>query len=68
MRDALEDRRYVESYVETLTHEMKSPVAAIRGAAELHRGTITLANRTDTPGTRATLRLPLCGSGRSRTG
>lgn len=35
MRDALEDRKYVESYVQTLTHEMKSPVAAIRGAAEL---------------------------------
>lgn len=35
MRDALEDRRYVESYVQTLTHEMKGPVAAIRGAAEL---------------------------------
>jgi len=35
MRDALEGRKYVESYVQTLTHEMKSPVAAIRGAAEL---------------------------------
>jgi two-component system, OmpR family, sensor histidine kinase CreC len=35
MRDALENRKYVESYVQTLTHEMKSPVTAIRGAAEL---------------------------------
>lgn len=35
MRDALEDRRYVERYVQTLTHELKSPLAAIRGAAEL---------------------------------
>jgi two-component system sensor histidine kinase CreC len=35
MRDSLEDRKYVESYVQTLTHEMKSPVAAIHGAAEL---------------------------------
>ena len=35
MRDSLEDRKYVESYVQTLTHEMKSPVAAIRGASEL---------------------------------
>ena len=34
-RDALEDRKYVHSYVQTLTHEMKSPVAAIRGASEL---------------------------------
>ncbi len=35
MRDALEDRQYVERYIRTLTHEMKSPLAAIRGAAEL---------------------------------
>ncbi|MGV3530992.1 MAG: two-component system sensor histidine kinase CreC [Chthoniobacteraceae bacterium] len=35
MRDALEGRKYVEHYVQTLTHEIKSPVAAIRGAAEL---------------------------------
>ncbi len=35
MRDALEGRAYVEQYIQSLTHEMKSPVAAIRGAAEL---------------------------------
>lgn len=35
MRDALEGKEYVRRYVQTLTHEMKSPVAAIRGAAEL---------------------------------
>lgn len=35
MRDSLEDRNYVERYIQTLTHEMKSPLAAIRGAAEL---------------------------------
>ena len=35
MRDSLEDRKYVERYIRTLTHEMKSPLAAIRGAAEL---------------------------------
>jgi len=35
MRDSLEDRKYVESYVQSLTHEMKSPVAGIQGAAEL---------------------------------
>jgi two-component system sensor histidine kinase CreC len=35
MRDALEGRSYVERYIQTLTHEMKSPLAAIRGAAEL---------------------------------
>ena len=37
MRDAMENRAYVENYVQTVTHEMKSPVAAIRGAAELLR-------------------------------
>lgn len=35
MRDVLENREYVEHYVQTMTHELKSPVAAIRGAAEL---------------------------------
>jgi len=35
MRDVLENRDYVERYVQTLTHELKSPVAAIRGASEL---------------------------------
>lgn len=35
MRRELEGKQYVERYVQTLTHEMKSPLAAIRGAAEL---------------------------------
>ena len=35
MRETLEGRNYIETYVQTLTHEMKSPVAAIRGAAEI---------------------------------
>lgn len=35
LRDALEGRKYVENYVQNLTHEIKSPLAAIRGAAEL---------------------------------
>jgi two-component system sensor histidine kinase CreC len=37
MRTRLEGRDYVERYVETLTHELKSPLAAIQGAAELLR-------------------------------
>ena len=37
MRDALEGKEYVEEYVHTLTHEFKSPIAAIQGAAELLR-------------------------------
>lgn len=35
MRQSLEGKNYVEQYVQTLTHELKSPVSAIRGAAEL---------------------------------
>ena len=37
MRDALAGKSYVDEYVATLTHEIKSPLAAIRGAAELLR-------------------------------
>ncbi len=35
MRIKLEGKNYIESYVHTLTHELKSPLAAIRGAAEI---------------------------------
>ena len=35
MRDALTGRNTVADYVQTLTHELKSPLSAIRGAAEL---------------------------------
>lgn len=35
MRDALAGHTYVADYVQTLTHEVKSPLSAIRGAAEL---------------------------------
>jgi two-component system sensor histidine kinase CreC len=35
MRDALAGRNYVEEYVQSLTHEIKSPLSAIRAAAEL---------------------------------
>ena len=35
MRNEVDGRAYVERYVQHLTHEMKSPLAAIRGAAEL---------------------------------
>lgn len=35
MRARLEGRQYVEQYVHALTHELKSPLAAIRGSAEL---------------------------------
>lgn len=35
MRAKLEGKQYVEQYVHALTHELKSPLAAIRGCAEL---------------------------------
>jgi two-component system sensor histidine kinase CreC len=35
MQETLEGRQYAEEYVQTLTHELKSPLSAIRGAAEL---------------------------------
>ena len=35
MRHELEGKHYVENYVQALTHELKSPLAGIRGAAEL---------------------------------
>lgn len=35
MREKLDGKQYVEHYVQTLTHEMKSPLAAIAGAAEV---------------------------------
>jgi two-component system sensor histidine kinase CreC len=37
VRDTLAGRSYVEQYVQTLAHELKSPLAAIRGASELLR-------------------------------
>jgi two-component system, OmpR family, sensor histidine kinase CreC len=37
MRDAMAGRSYTEEYVQALTHELKSPLTAIRGAAELLR-------------------------------
>ena len=35
MQAALEGKAYVERYVQQLTHEIKSPLSAIRGSAEL---------------------------------
>ena len=45
MRDALEGKGHVETYVRNLTHEMKSPVAAIRGAVELLDGSPSESQR-----------------------
>ena len=35
VRDAIAGRNYVQDYVQQLTHELKSPLSAVRGAAEL---------------------------------
>ncbi len=35
MRESLAGHAYIEQYVRALTHELKSPISAIRGAAEI---------------------------------
>lgn len=45
MRVRLEGKQYVEQYVHSLTHEMKSPLAAIRGSAELLEAPMADADR-----------------------
>lgn len=45
MREKLEGKQYVEQYVHALTHELKSPLAAIRGAAELLENPLPEADR-----------------------
>ncbi len=45
MRQRLEDQAYVEHYVETLTHELKSPLAAIRANAELLQDDLPLPDQ-----------------------
>lgn len=45
MRVALEGRQQVERYTQLLAHEVKSPLAAIRGAAELMEETMPLEQR-----------------------
>lgn len=35
MREALEGKKYIERYTQALTHEIKAPLSAVRGAAEL---------------------------------
>jgi two-component system sensor histidine kinase CreC len=45
MRTQLEGKQYVEQYVHALTHEMKSPLAAIRASAELLEQPLTADDR-----------------------
>jgi two-component system sensor histidine kinase CreC len=46
MRDALEGRQQVERYTQALAHEVKAPLAAIRGAAELMDEAMPAEQRT----------------------
>jgi two-component system sensor histidine kinase CreC len=45
MQTALEGKAYVERYVQQLTHELKSPLSAIRGSAELLEEEVPLERR-----------------------
>ena len=45
MRERLEGQRYIESTVRALTHELKSPLAAIRASGELLREDLPTADR-----------------------
>lgn len=45
MREKLEGKQYVERYVQNLAHEMKSPLTAVIGAAEILEGDPPAADR-----------------------
>lgn len=45
MRERLEGKQYVERYVHALTHELKAPLAAMRGASELLESPLPEADR-----------------------
>ncbi len=45
MRDELEGKAHVEAFAQQLTHELKSPLSAIRGAAELLNEEMPAAER-----------------------
>lgn len=45
MREKLEDRAYVEHYVNTLTHELKSPLTAIQASAEILQDELPLQDQ-----------------------
>lgn len=46
MRERLDGREYIEAYVHHLIHEMKSPLTAISGAAELLEGNPSVQAKT----------------------
>jgi len=50
MRQRLDGREYMEAYVRALTHELKSPVAAIRASGELLQEELAPAQRSQFAG------------------
>jgi len=45
MRDALEGKKYIENYVQTLAHEIKGPLSSIHGASKVLLEDMTPQNR-----------------------
>lgn len=45
MKDTIENKAYVSEYVHTLTHELKSPLTAIRASSEILTDALSLAER-----------------------
>jgi two-component system, OmpR family, sensor histidine kinase CreC len=50
MRQRLEGREYIENYVRALTHELKSPMAAIRASGELLQDDLPATDRAQFAG------------------
>ena len=50
MRERLEGREYIENYVRALTHELKSPMAAIRASGELLQDALSAKDRAQFAG------------------
>ena len=46
MRTQLDGKEYVENYIHSLTHELKTPITSIRGAVELLSENMPAADRT----------------------
>lgn len=45
LRDQLDGKEYVEDYIHSLTHELKTPITSIRGAAELLQEDLPIPDR-----------------------
>lgn len=46
MQQELDGKNYIEQYVQTLTHELKSPLAAIKGASEILQAPLSIEQQT----------------------